>query len=314
MQTEKFQDAVEHAEVIIVDNVADYYITQTEQRADAWGVVDFPNCAPVFPLMWLEARTSKVNWLHAWGALFMSMDLTEVPELHTKIYGNLKDALYLTRETFAEARWYTQVAVMLQQYPNPDTVVPTNLLAHYLVKADGTLVTHRFDEGTDIFAHAEAGEAAIRKDAKGRYILIDSTGSVVDGSRKGFKPEEVLTFNHQLLNPLWMAVSFLHCKNVVTTKTDPCHLHGKKKASIQCARVHYKTLDIHPMREVLKREGASESTGLKYALHICRGHFRDYSQGRGLFGRHKGLYWFEPHFRGSSTYGEVVKDYMIHPT
>jgi hypothetical protein len=81
---------------------------------------------------------------------------------------------------------------------------------------------------------------------------------------------------------------------------------------MQCQRVHYHTLNIHPMREILRREGQQDSLGLQKALHICRGHFRDYTQGRGLFGKHKGLYWVDQHMRGSSKQGITVKDYAVH--
>jgi hypothetical protein len=66
------------------------------------------------------------------------------------------------------------------------------------------------------------------------------------------------------------------------------------------------------MQEVLKREGNVEEGGLKKALHIVRGHFADFTEGRGLFGRHHGLFWMPQHLKGTLDQGLVVKDYDVH--
>ena len=40
----------------------------------------------------------------------------------------------------------------------------------------------------------------------------------------------------------------------------------------------------------LEREGDIQHIGLKRALHICRGHFKDYTIGKGLFGKVRGCF------------------------
>ncbi len=65
------------------------------------------------------------------------------------------------------------------------------------------------------------------------------------------------------------------------------------------------------MKEVLRREGGSETNGLKKALHICRGHFATYSPEHPLFGKFTGTFWKPAHVRGSQEHGIVVKDYVI---
>ena len=37
------------------------------------------------------------------------------------------------------------------------------------------------------------------------------------------------------------------------------------------------------------------------AMHICRGHFKDYRQGKGLFGRYHQLVWQPAIVRGSKS-------------
>jgi hypothetical protein len=113
--------------------------------------------------------------------------------------------------------------------------------------------------------------------------------------------------------PAWLALSFLHCKNV--TLTDQKASRGERRRAEKAGTklpVVYKVLNIRPMQEILRREGHADKTGLKLALHICRGHFKDYSK-HGLFGKYKGMFWWESHVRGSVKEGIVDKDYAVHP-
>jgi hypothetical protein len=41
-----------------------------------------------------------------------------------------------------------------------------------------------------------------------------------------------------------------------------------------------------------------------------RGHFKDYSV-KGLFGRYKGVYWWDSQVRGEVNGGVVDKDYRV---
>lgn len=65
------------------------------------------------------------------------------------------------------------------------------------------------------------------------------------------------------------------------------------------------------MKKVLRTEGQSETTGLKRALHICRGHFAHYGDDKPLFGKYTGTFWRPMHARGKVEQGVVVKDYKI---
>jgi len=106
----------------------------------------------------------------------------------------------------------------------------------------------------------------------------------------------------------------MHCKNVqLKTQIPPAPLSKKYQKKTGRPLVKYKVLEIEPMKKVLRTEGQSETLGLKHALHICRGHFKDYSNGSGLFGKYKGLYWWESTVRGNPANGVVIKDYNVNP-
>ena len=115
----------------------------------------------------------------------------------------------------------------------------------------------------------------------------------------------------RLITPMFLALSFMSCKNVRHVE----HIPGGKleKARLKRGRkptLRYYTLEIDPMREVLRREGHSDTLGLKQAMHICRGHFKDYRQS-GLFGKIKGVFWWDQAVRGTAEAGVVVKDYSV---
>lgn len=117
------------------------------------------------------------------------------------------------------------------------------------------------------------------------------------------------------LAPCLMAISFMNCKNVAVSDNEPA---TRKKSELRAYRgpmVRYKTLEIEPMKKVLRTEGRSEEVGLKRALHICRGHFSTYSEDKPLFGRSgaHGNFWIPAHVRGTTERGVVVKDYAVQP-
>jgi hypothetical protein len=104
----------------------------------------------------------------------------------------------------------------------------------------------------------------------------------------------------------------MHCKNVYFTEEQvPDRL---VKARIRRGRpsglVKWKVLEIDPMKQILRTEGSMDSLGLHKALHLCRGHFKDY-RNSGLFGKVKGVFWWGSSVRGSAAHGTVVKDYSV---
>lgn len=118
---------------------------------------------------------------------------------------------------------------------------------------------------------------------------------------------------NSLIFPALLTISFFHCKNVSIVENEPpVKLNKSHQRRHGTPLVRFKTLDIHPMQQVLRTEGRADEHGLAKALHICRGHFKDYRQ-KGLFGRNFGIYWWDMHLRGQAEMGISVKDYAVHP-
>jgi len=145
----------------------------------------------------------------------------------------------------------------------------------------------------------------------GKLLPLDFNGSEI---RDDHNASVAIDYFRRYMWPALLAISFMHCKNVeLKTQIPPAPLSKKHQKKTGRPLVKYKVLEIEPMKKVLRTEGQSETLGLKHALHICRGHFKDYSKGGGLFGKYKGLYWWESHVRGDPSQGVVVKDYSVNP-
>jgi len=112
-----------------------------------------------------------------------------------------------------------------------------------------------------------------------------------------------------LLNVSLLTMSFMHCKNVQLSE-EKMTRQERRLRERKGFQTKYHVLQIDPMKEVLRKQGNIETNGLKKALHICRGHFKTYSE-KGLFGKHKGTFWVGQHVKGHKAEGQVTKDYRV---
>lgn len=107
--------------------------------------------------------------------------------------------------------------------------------------------------------------------------------------------------------PVYFSISLMHCKNV---RVDEAPALPEKVIKKRLKRgkpvVQYKTIFIDSIKRQSSVNGSGGETGLLKAIDIMRGHFKDYSQGRGLFGRLHGRYWWNE--RASA---ESKRDYKI---
>lgn len=140
----------------------------------------------------------------------------------------------------------------------------------------------------------------------------------------GGKRIELSTQLRNMLLPFaqvgYMTLSFLHCKNVALEEHKPEYHHVRNKSAKRRGETGYqpaifKTLNIYPMSPASGQKtdvGSNQSASSTHKrMHIARGHFRNYLEGAGLFGKYHGLYWVPSHVRGSKESGVVSKDYKI---
>jgi hypothetical protein len=115
-----------------------------------------------------------------------------------------------------------------------------------------------------------------------------------------------------LMADVWVAFAFCYCTNV---GVDEHRVPEKKRRQYEKkgrpAPTRYYTLNIEPMRRALSAALAGDAKGdLARAFHICRGHFKTYTESAPLFGRHVGAYLWPQHLRGKGP-SVISKDYSV---
>ena len=301
---------------IVTDNVTKYYYEGNDQ--EYWDLrKDFPNVAPPFQAMFLDTcrpekivskevgiTTSMNRFPSRWGAFFLSSDIRKDPEFREQFLKIVREGAMNNQQGMEVAdawdgdkvRWlYFSLLFMYSQESGFKHVAGPVGSLMLSVDEDG-LITYTDKGNPACLIRPHVSEEGLRAHGIGLGKAIEMYAEEMTG----------------LYHPLLLAISFMHCKNVSVDVVDrPEKLVRKwKKNDDPRAEMKYHTLSISQMQSVLRKEGNSESAGLKRALHICRGRFRDYRQ-RGLFGKHKGVYWFDQHVRGTASAGAIRKDYEV---
>lgn len=123
--------------------------------------------------------------------------------------------------------------------------------------------------------------------------------------------QKVMDLHIQCVFILLSFLVLLNCKNIITEKIlAPERLNKKRRKSGKIELFDYHVLNI--IIPSKKRGYSEKTTPLSHnRVHLCRGHFKEYTSEHPLFGKYTGLYWWQPHIRGQNRDGVVMKDYKI---
>lgn len=253
--------------VIDVTNVSDYYYTSEQEYWDPRH--DFPNLAPPYQAAWFESKMQR--------------------RIHSKECGD------------------TDVAALVPHGR-------TGVLIHALDPS-----TQQFEgkppEGTKwvlwcelyidfgkrgVTCEGPHGSMFLCVSAEGAILETPWMQSFVDDVHGDPAMLGLMRSQMTWLYPTFLAISFMHCRNVALVDNKvPKPLAKKYRERTGVEPVAYKTLVIEPLKQILRRDGGSDKVGIQRALHICRGHFKDYREGRGLFGRYHQMVWQPSVVRGT---------------
>ena len=279
--------------VFSIDNIAEYYFANHVRAGGCDGPEAFPNIAQPYPRVFFEYRLQS----HMYDVLFDEADRGEERQLtHVGALVVTGSPSLISRPDWerrygpdgvqqSQCQWLQFVSLFTRNACDRD-VFWISYKCVLAVAADGTLLTQPH---------------------MGLWHLRSSVPNVLTDEIWG-----ALARLGQLVNPLFLATSLLHCKNTSTADhVPPPKLTKAYRRRHGRPLVSYKTLTVTPMMARSKVAGVSAGAGEPKALHLCRGHFKDYRNSGGLFGKHKGLFWWDMHARGALEQGAVVKDYLI---
>ena len=255
--------------VLLIDNVADYYYASDQEYWDLRR--DFPNLAPPYPAFWVESKMARKIHSKECGDTDMA-SIVPHGRIGSLIHG-LDPAAWTGQDIPENTRWILWCELFIDYGERDATVTGPHGSMFMCVDSDGAIIeTPWIQSLTDEKYHP--------------YV------------------RSYITF----LYPAFLAMSFLHCKNVTVVEEQvPKPLAKKYAARHGIQPTRYKTLVIEPLKKILRHEGgAHEHRNIQKALHICRGHFRDYREGRGLFGKYHQLVWQPSIVRGAKGKGEAA--------
>lgn len=279
-----------------------------------WGAPDdepftvqaIPNIAPPFQSVFIESACPE-TWVtregpaphpnagERYGVLISAISRDNFEDLVSRFYA----AEIQRRVVVADCAWYMFVELYQEGFTGVavgdgwpagcPTPVSYGLIGS---GADGRFIQPVTDS-----------DAAGSENDQPTFITVSRSGMFWEPSSP---PGEVMS--------ALLAMSLLHCKNVELVERDP--YVGVRKSLRKHRRrplVRYSTINVHSMKAIFDGEGGmAAGGGLVRALSITRGHFKDYRQ-RGLFGKLKGLYWWNQHARGDVSAGVVNHDYSVKP-
>ncbi len=274
------------ARIIDACNVSDYFYKHPRSE---WGPDDFPNCAPSFPLFWVEMRRPNL--------VRIGPRIEREPAWCPARFGVLCEAVPVSGESDEEMDFVG------------GRFLPVNRIgARWLLRCD---LVVSWDGKTPAFTGTVD------------WTFVDAVGAMLERDGlclSGDRSEEMLGRVREVTGcfflPFYLCLSFLNCRNVTLQAVEPDRrINRERRKAGRRPFVRYHTVNIEPIKAVLRTEGGISQHGLRRALHIVRGHFMSYTEDRPLFGRPglHGTFWSPAHVRGSATEGVVVADYAVNP-
>lgn len=156
------------------------------------------------------------------------------------------------------------------------------------------------------------GSVAFRID-EGGAVIEDSDKPYLWGIPKQYRGDaeaidRYTDFLGYLLDPVKLAIGFMHCKNVKRREAAIPRAERRRAERAGAPTVKFYELAITPMSESSGGDGTGDGAGV--SLHICRGHFATYDE-KPLFGKYRGTFWVPAHVRGRADVGIVHKTYAV---
>ncbi len=277
---------------------------------------DFPIVTPPFDLMWMEflapKYTAKKGKLIALPPIANSLGciVARIPVTYEE-----RVAVFHTDVLSVIANLRQRDATGRAELPDSMSRKARNQAAIDAGREARWIVVWKFYVMTNAYTDVTTGRRARKDDLlhMGNVLAyIDFDGGLIYenylmATAKRFSGDTIdLPFG-----PVLFATSLMHAKNVHLVDNPLPPAVAKRRQHEGKPAITFKTLTIDPMRKQASSATEGGNTGAKRAMHIVRGHFKDYRDSGGLFGKYKGLYWWDMHVTGNDKLRKVIKDYQV---
>jgi hypothetical protein len=232
-----------------------------------------PSPKPVFRKMWLEAIESGQRF----GALV------------------LRNSVENDIEGFLSQVEIDPAAADLIREDQPATIASAVLF-------------HEFD-GSACYT----GEAEYWLDASGRFLHSCRKYPKPDGFDEKAIEARIA---HLKIHQGWILHTFarLNCHNVKLAPQKAGAGKPQKAGRQNRPATVWHEIAVEDIETRRTRDPAApQDEKQELRFHRVRGHYADYTQGAGLFGKYKVRLWVQEHARGNPELGEVVASYKIKP-
>ena len=122
--------------------------------------------------------------------------------------------------------------------------------------------------------------------------------------------EETDIKKYTYISTLLKINSLLNCNNIIYIKNN----HSKKLQKVRVKRgklplQSYYTLQLKGISKRYEEMMNGLDPQWANRIHLCRGHFKKYTEEKPLFGKYTGLWWWQSAVRGKNKKGIIFKDY-----
>ena len=161
------------------------------------------------------------------------------------------------------------------------------------------LVAYRFVSFCGMHFTAPPDMALVNELSKKAFQQVNGFTPESAGAEIKLDRNDWRDFLHHQVGSLAALFALMNCKNVVREAQVPDKkLQRARQRSGKHPLYAFSILKARP----LGRAGAKSALDRgNRAIHWVRGHFKEYTPERPLFGKLAGLFWWEPHIAGSAT-------------
>lgn len=268
---------------ICVNNVADWYFTESD--VEEYSLRDqFPSTTMPFPATFFEYRVPQSWKVRGDNGEWVSAEVNN---------GGCYIGILMLQErlpdgysgnSLEENRTISQVRMNLKEDPGCPRF--RQYMAIYAgTKDDYTLAT----------------TATQYVDEEGKMMggpFHDVDPMIIEKGKHKSDIEAYSEFIRVYAFPMFFATSLMTCKNVTLAEGQVREKDVKKTAKMGSRAFAFRTITVDALRKSIASGEHGAGHSVMTALRIGRGHWKDYTQGKGLFGRIKGRFWWDSFVTG----------------